>query len=143
MTQDRGWNRLSATLALLGAVGLAGCAGENLFTAQIATNQAGPKPTITSPADGSPVNLNSSLVVTFDIDAPDGAASFTALGRYVAQETSAYQSVSQALDATAVSSNATMAPVVGQVTGEVYVVVEISDIDGDTGRDSVRVTIGN
>ena len=143
MIQDRGWNRLCTTLALLGAVGLAGCAGENLFTAQIATNQNGPKPTITSPADGSPVVLNSSLVVTFDIDAPDGAASYTALGRYVGQELSAYESVSQALGATAVSASATMAPAIGQVTGEVYVVVEISDIDGDTGRDSVRVTIEN
>ena len=31
----------------------------------------------------------------------------------------------------------------GHETGGLHVVVEISDIDGDTGRDSVRVAIGN
>ena len=143
MNQDVRSTRLFATLALLGAVGLAGCEGANLFQSQIGTSDAGPAPPITSPADGETVGLNSSLGVGFDIDAPDGAASFTIVGRYVGQQTEAYVSVSDGLDATAASGFATMSPAAGQVAGEVYVVVEIADADGDTGRDSVKVTITN
>ncbi len=87
--------------------------------------------------------MNSSLGVGFDVDAPDGAASFTISGRYAGQETDAYQSVSDGLDATATSGFATMSPAAGQVAGDVYVVVEIADADGDTGRDSIRITISN
>ena len=143
MNQHARRPRLYATLALLGTVGLAGCEGANLFQATIVTVGDGPAPTITSPEDGSTVGLNSSLGVGFDIDAPEGAASYTVLGRYVGQETEAYQSVTQSLDATAVSAFATMSPADGQVIGDVYVVVELLDVVGDTGRDSVKVTITN
>ena len=143
MNQHTRRNRLYATFALLGVVGLAGCEGANLFSAQIGLTEDGPKPTITSPEDGSTVGLNSSLGVGFDIEAPDGAASYTVSGRYVGQETEAYQSVSNTLDATSVSAFATMSPAAGQIAGEVYVVVEILDLGGATGRDSVKVSITN
>lgn len=143
MNQDARSTRLFATLALLSVITLAGCEGANLFQAQVATSDSGPTPTITSPSDGESVGLNSSLGVGFDVDAPEGAASFTVLGRYAGETTEAYQSVSDALDASATSGFATMSPAAGQVAGEVYVVVQVTDVDGDTGRDSVRVTITN
>ncbi|MGB1658454.1 MAG: hypothetical protein ACPHO4_14035 [Longimicrobiales bacterium] len=143
MNQDARSTRLFAALALLGVIVLGGCEGANLFQAQIGTSDNGPTATITSLSDGETVGLNSSLGVGFDLDAPDGAASFTVLGRYTGAGDEAYVSVTDALDATATSGFATMSPAAGQVAGEVYVVVEIADVDGDTGRDSVRVTITN
>ncbi|MCH1571988.1 MAG: hypothetical protein L7S64_11645 [Longimicrobiales bacterium] len=143
MNHDARRLRLYATLALLGTVGLAGCEGGNLFQSAIASGEGGPTATITSPDDGSTVGLNSSLGVGFDIGAPEGAASYTVVGRYVGQDTEAYQSVTQSLTATSLSAFATMSPAAGQVSGDVYVVVELLDLAGETGRDSVRVTITN
>lgn len=142
MNQDRRTTRWAVVLGVLSLV-ISGCDGANLFQAQVGSSEAGPVPTITSPSDGQTVGLNSSLGVSFDVDAPAGAASFTVVGRYSGQETDAFQSVSDALDPNTTSGFATMSPAAGQVAGEVYVVVEIADADGETGRDSVRVTVSN
>ncbi|GEM_PF-3199838 len=135
--------RLYATIALLGTVGLAGCEGGNLFQAIVVSAEGGPAPTITSPDDGSTVGLNASLGVGFDIRATEGAASYRVLGRYAGQGAEAYGSVTQSLTANSLSAFATISPAPGQVIGDVYVVVELLDVTGDTGRDSVRVTITN
>lgn len=143
MNHDARRLRLYATLALVGTLSLAGCEGANLFQSTLASGEGGPSPTITSPDEGSTVGLNSSLGVGFDIEASEGAASFTVVGRYAGEDTEAYQSVTQSLSATSSSAFATMSPAAGQVIGDVYVVVELLDLAGDTGRDSVRVTITN
>lgn len=135
--------RLFAAIGILGATALSACAGENLFTLQVATGAGGPEVTITTPTDGSTVGLNSSLGVGFDVTAADGAASYSVAGRYVGQETAAYRSTSESVSGIEFSVFATLSPAAGQTTGEVYVVVEVLDAGGDSGKDSVKVTITN
>ena len=134
-----------ACLTLLGATALTACAGENLFQFEIGTTGGGAGLTITTPEDGATIGLNSSLGVGFDIADPAAAASYTITGRYVGGETDAYEPFDEVLEenlnVAAVFS--TLSPAAGQVVGDVYVVVVLTDNEGATGRDSVRISITN
>jgi hypothetical protein len=135
--------RAKQALLVAGALGVASCAGENLFSLPGTSTQGAPDVEITAPTEGFTLPLGDSIRVTAQVTAPVGGAAIVFRGTYpggtaaFAQETGDMNGV----QAATVDNFLQAAP--GQVTGSPFIVVEVTGLDGKVGVDSVRVTITN
>lgn len=134
--------RVRAPLAVMAAVGiLSACAGENLFSAA-GTGARGPDVEITEPTTGATAELGDSILVEATVTAQSGAAAVVYTGRYEVEEDAAYVQETTDLNGLvnlSLSNYLRAAP--GQRAGTAVVVVEVTDQAGDTGADTVTVTI--
>jgi hypothetical protein len=127
---------LGASVALLGA-----CAGENLFLGPGLTN-TGPDVTITAPTEGTEVPLGASLQVTAGASSRNGLVTATYKGIFADSGASAFVLASQDLGNRAnVSLNTTLNATVGAGLGEVLIIVDVTDLDGQIAADTVSITI--
>lgn len=135
--------RIKRSILVVGAATLAACAGENLFSLPGTTGGTSPDVEITAPAEGLTIALGDSILITATVNAPVGGADILYRGTYpdgtaaYAQETGNMNGVQAATLTNYLQAAA------GQVAGSPYVVVEVTGVDGEVGKDSVKVTITN
>ncbi len=132
-------------LVLLGSVALGACRGENLFS--LAGGLTGGQPTveITAPTSGATQVVGDSVLVLASIEAPAGVITIDFRATYVDSIGGpAYTSETQSGgNAISVAVTNRLRAVAGQREGEAYIVVEATDVAGQQGIDSVKVTINN
>lgn len=135
--------RTRAAMALAAGVAvLSACAGENLFTGLAAVAQGGPSVEITEPTTGATAELGDSILVEATVTAQGGAALVVYTGRYEVDEEAAYVQETRDLNGLVnLSLSNHLRAVPGQRAGTAVVVVEVTDLAGDTGADTVTVTI--
>lgn len=122
---------------------LAACAGENLFTGPLA-GASGPDVEITSPTSGQQFPVGNSVTVEATATSQSGAAVAEFEGVYEADGTAAFGTESQSLDGLVnVSLTQELLAVAGQIPGTVVIIVSVTDQQGETGADSVTVTLAN
>ena len=134
-----------AIAALLVAVALGACRGENLFSLAGTVSASAPSVEITSPTGGSTVVVGDSLLVLASIEATSGVATIDFRATYTDSIGGAAYNPETASGASAVRVSVTnrLTAVVGQREGDAYVVVTATDVGGQQGIDSVKVTISN
>ncbi|MDA0329077.1 MAG: hypothetical protein O2958_08730 [Gemmatimonadetes bacterium] len=127
----------------MSSVLFAGCAGENLFSLAASVGEVGPEVSINAPSEAFTLAIGDSILVTADVNAPAGTGSATFRGNYVTGGAPAFVAETQTLSGAAVANLSNyLRAADGQVTGSVYIVIEVTDLGGDVGKDSVKVTIG-
>lgn len=132
----------AALCALASILLLSACSGENLFSLAAGVGELGPTVQITTPSEGFTISLGDSIQVSAEVTAPDGAASAAYRGAYANSGTAAYTAETETLgDLTFVRLDNRLLAADGQVAGSVYIVVEVTDVLGAIGKDSVKVTI--
>ena len=129
--------------ALVGAVALGACRGENLFTLTGTVSASVPTVEITAPTNASTVILGDSVLILAGVEAPEGVVTIDFRATYVDSIGGpAYTPETQGGgNAIAVSVTNRLRPVLGQRAGEAYIVVQATDAAGQQGIDSVKVTI--
>lgn len=128
--------------ALVSSVVLAGCAGENLFSLAASVGEVGPEVSIKAPSEAFTLAIGDSILVTADVNAPAGTGSAAYRGNYVTGGTAAFVAETETLGGVAVASLSNyLRAAAGQVSGSVYIVLEVTDLAGDVGKDSAKVTI--
>lgn len=121
-----------------------GCAGENLFSLAGSVSDSGPAVAISVPSAGFTIALGDSVQVTANVSAPEGAASVSYSGVYSSGGGAAFTAETQTLaNETATTVTNYLAAAAGQTAGEAYLYVQVFDTSGESGIDSVRVTISN
>ena len=135
--------RVRAALVLLVGVGVLGaCAGENLFSLAATAGQTGPDVEITNPTSGATAIVGDSVRVQASVSAPNGAASVVYSGTYGADGDAAYVQETNDLNGLVnLSLSNRLRAVPGQRAGTAIVVVSVTDRAGETGADTVTVTI--
>ena len=127
--------------ALVAALAMTACAGENLFTA-VGVGDNEPEVEITEPAEGATVETGASLAVSATALAQVGGASVQYKGIYEDDLTAAYATQTAALNGlVSLSLNATVVPSPGQTEGSAKIIVTVTDQTGGVGADTVTVTI--
>ncbi|MEM7417457.1 MAG: hypothetical protein AAF389_18340 [Gemmatimonadota bacterium] len=135
--------RLQRGAALVaGALFLAACAGENLFSVTAAVGGTGPSVDITTPTANFSLAVGDSILIQATITATAGGSTVDYNGWYVDDGSAAYTGESDNLNSLpSVNVSNYLLPVTGQVAGDAYIVVTVTDNVGATGVDSVKVTI--
>ncbi len=137
--------RLAVCGVALAALSLAACRGDNLFS--LAATVAGNEPTvlITAPGGGNTIAKGDSILILAEVTAQAGLTAVDFRGEYADSiGGDAYIPERQSANgSTFLRVNNRLLAVDGQVTGEVYIVVEATDLAGAQGKDSVKVTILN
>lgn len=135
--------RVRAALALMAAVGiLSACAGENLFSAAGSLGEGGPSVEITQPTTGATAEIGDSILVQATVTAQSGAASAVYTGLYEVEEDAAYVQETADLNGLVnLSLSNYLRAAAGQRAGTAFVVVTVTDQAGETGADTVTVTI--
>lgn len=143
MTVCRKMIRPRAALCVLAStLGLSACSGENLFSLAAGVGELGPTVLITAPSEGFTISVGDSILILAEVNAPDGASSAAYGGVYVTSGDAAYTAETETLgDLAFVRLNNRLLAADGQVAGAVFIVVEVTDVLGAIGKDSVRVTI--
>ena len=128
----------AAAVAVLGA-----CTGENLFTFPGTSTEVGPKVTLTAPTSGFTIAVGDSILVVADVNAPTGGGQVEYRGTYASDNlTRAYVTEPANMNGINSASLVTyLQPEVGQTPGEVYITVQVADLAGVVGADSVLITI--
>jgi hypothetical protein len=129
--------RLAA--AMLVAAVASACAGENLFTGLV-TSEQGPTVTITSPAANASVSAGDSLNVQADIVGSRGISQVKFSGFFTGGTTAFTEQIVTLPN----PPDTTLARFLRQAaatTGNVNIIVEATDILGDKGSDTVAVVI--
>lgn len=135
--------RIRRSVALVaGALFLAACAGENLFSVTAAVGGTGPTIDITAPTANFALSVGDSILIQASVTAPAGGSTVDYNGWYVDDGSAAYTGESDNLNSLpSVTLSNYLLPVTGQVAGDAYIVVTVTDNVGATGVDSVKVTI--
>lgn len=142
-TANRGHRRILAA-TLLSVALLSGCAGENLFSLAASVGEVGPTVLITTPGEAFTITVGDSIQIVADINASGGAATAKYSGTYSDSDEAAYTGEEETLGGLTITTvNNFLKAVDPQAEGSVYIVVEVTDIGGATGVDSVKVTIAN
>jgi hypothetical protein len=144
MDQPDAWGRraITAIWVLVGSLVLSACAGENLFSLSAGVGTTGPAVGITAPGEGFTIALGDSVLVLADVTAPDRATLATYRGTHPDTGDDAYIGQTATLGSVPAANLRTYLKAADtQVVGAAYVVVEVTDALGQTGIDSVRVTI--
>lgn len=142
-TANRGHRGILAATLLSVAV-LSGCAGENLFSLAASVSDVGPQVLITTPGESFTIAIGDSVRIVADINASGGAASATYSGTYSDSDEAAYTGEQETLGGLTITTvNNFLKAVAGQTEGSVYIIVEVTDLAGATGADSVKITIAN
>jgi hypothetical protein len=128
---------------LLSAVALGACRGENLFTLTGVVSGTEPLITLTSPAPGFSTFPGDSVLVLAEVTAQEGINTIAYTGEYAdSVGGAAYAPETESGNgATFLRLNNYLNAVDGQVAGDVYVVVAVTDQAGQIVRDSVKVLI--
>ena len=131
--------------ALVGAVTLGACRGENLFSLAGTVTGNVPQVEITAPTGGSTVVLGDSVLVLASIEATEGVVTVDFRATYTDSIGGDAYIPETAGGGNAVSISVTnrLRAVVGQREGEAYIVVTATDVGGQQGTDSVKVSIAN
>jgi hypothetical protein len=142
MTRRR---RLHAAGVLLAVVALGACRGENLFSLTGSVSGTEPSVEITAPTGGSTAAVGDSVLVTANVEAQEGIVTIDFRATYVDSLGGAAYNAETASGGNAVSVNVSnrLTAVAGQRAGEAYIVVQATDVAGQQGVDSVKVTISN
>jgi hypothetical protein len=139
----RGIQARAAFAAMVGFAVVAGCTGENLFTGPTTSTDGsllGPTVEITAPAANAVVVLGDSVPVTAKITSDNGVNQVTFSGVF---GTGATAFVSQTVTLASVTDTtiSRFLQQSGTVTGAAKIIVQARDILGNTGADTVSVTI--
>lgn len=127
--------------ALVAALAVGACAGENLFSAA-GTGGTGPEVEITAPTEGAEVNTGESVSVTAAALAQNGASSVQYRGIYSSDQSTAYTSQTSQLNGlVSLSLSTSLVAAPGQEDGEALIIVTVTDQIGEVGADTVKVTI--
>lgn len=135
--------RIRAAMALAAGVAvLSACAGEHLLTGVSAVGERGPSVEITAPTTGATAEVGDSILVETTVTAQSGAAVVVYTGLYEVEEDAAYVQETADLNGLVnLSLSNYLRAVAGQRAGTAVVVVAVTDQAGDTGADTVTVTI--
>jgi hypothetical protein len=137
-----GRTRVRAAVVTASLLGIAACAGENLFTGTVTSGGDEPIVDITAPAEGSTLGAGSSVAITADVDAPNGLVTADYAGVFTADGATAFvpemQSFSRPPFATL---NVTLSAQPGGGVGEAAIVVRVTDGDGLSASDTVKITV--
>lgn len=127
---------------LAGALTLGACSGENLFSLTAGASASGPVVDLLAPGAAFSLAVGDSIQILADVTAPNGATVVVYRSNYAATDVTAYVAETESLGSVpAASLNNYLKPLPSQVAGQVYVVVEVTDALGQTGIDSVKVTV--
>ena len=137
--------RLAAGLAIAAALALGACRGENLFSLTGTVAGTEPQVLITAPGPGNTIATGDSILILAEVTGQEGLTTIDFRGEYADSiGGDAYVPERQSGGgANFVRVNNRLVAVTGQVAGEVYIVVEATDLAGAQGKDSVKVTILN
>jgi hypothetical protein len=120
---------------------LAGCAGENLFSA--AGSVAGSDPTveITAPQEAFSLALGASVQILAQVNAPNGLVSADYSGVY-ADGSAAFVAETETFAGPSFANlDNTIVPAISQTTGEVSIIVRVVDGLGEVKADTVKITV--
>lgn len=133
---------VAATL-LLGALTLAGCRGENLFSLTATVSAGEPQIAITAPGGGLTIAPGDSVLVLAEVTAQAGLNTIVLSGEYSDSiGGQAYIPATVTGSAlTFIRVNDYLQAVSGQVGGDVYVKVVATDAAGAIASDSVKIAI--
>lgn len=135
--------RSSALAVLAGAVILSACAGENLFQIAASVGGAGPTVEITAPGESLNIAGGAAVQVRAEVTAPNGLSGAAYSGIFVEGGEAAFVAETESFAGQpAVSLDNTLDPVAVQGTGDVWIIVEVTDTQGEAAADTVKVTIG-
>ena len=128
-------------LALL-TVGVAACDGQNLFSLAATAGSGPPTVVLTTPVEGFNIPVGDSIPIVAEVNSPVGGSAVIYRGTYTADGTPAYIEEPANMNGINVATLRTwLVPVAGQVPGTVSIAVEVSDLAGAIGADSVQVVI--
>ncbi|MBM4182777.1 MAG: hypothetical protein FJ207_00975 [Gemmatimonadetes bacterium] len=130
---------LRRAAALVAALALPGCAGENLFTGSATVDQ-GPQVEITAPATNTGVAAGDSVQVTANITGPRGLSQVTFTGAFTAGGT-AFTAQTVTLANPPDTTVSRFMKRSGATTGNATIIVEATDALGDKGADTVAVVL--
>ena len=133
--------RLRLAGALLVAVALPACTGDNLFTGLGAlSGLLGPEVEITAPQANLTLAVGASVQVTANVSSPDGVTNVSFKGVFTGGSV-AFTEIPFTLPAPQDTTvTRTLVPA-GASTGTVRIIVTASDALGETGADTVTVSI--
>ncbi|MEQ1856326.1 MAG: hypothetical protein ABL963_07645 [Longimicrobiales bacterium] len=127
-------------VALLAAVALPACAGENLFTGLVTSDQ-GPQVEINTPTAGAAVAANDSVLVTASITATRGISAVQFSGVLDAGGGAFINYVFTSAGTVSDTTLTTYMRRSGVTTGGAKIIVEATDALGDKGADTVAVVL--
>ncbi len=127
--------------AMLVAAVLPACTGDNLFTGLGASvGLLGPDVDITAPAANLTLAVGDSVQVTANVSSPDGVSSVKYKGLF-SDGAAAFTEITVTLPNPTDSIVSRFMRQTGTTTGNVRIIVEATDVGGDTGADTVTVII--
>lgn len=133
--------RVRLARAMLVAAVLPACTGDNLFTGLGASaGLLGPEVEITAPAANLTLAVGDSVQVTANVSSPDGVSSVKYKGLFSGGAV-ALTEINFTLPNPADSTVSRFMRQAGTTTGNVRIIVEATDVGGDTGADTVTVII--
>jgi hypothetical protein len=126
---------------MLVAAVLPACTGDNLFTGLGASvGLLGPEVNITAPAANFAMAVGDSVQVTANVSSPDGVSSVKFKGLF-SGGAAAFTEITFTLPNPQDSTVSRFMRQAGTTTGNVRIIVEATDVGGDTGADTVTVVI--
>ena len=136
-------SRRSRALPLLVAVVvLSGCAGENLFQNLVALGGASPTVSITAPNEGFTMAQGASVQITAETNTPNGLTIAEFKGVYVDTGTEAFVPQTQSFQNVPFASlSQVLAAAAVQTPGDVYIVVSVTDGQGEAAADTVKIIL--
>ena len=135
--------RAAAVTALLGAVALGACRGENLFTLAATVSGSEPQIILTAPGAGYSTFVGDSVLVLAEVTAQEGLSTVDFRGHYADSVAAPayFPESTPGNAATFLRVNNYLNAVDGQVAGDVYIVIEATDGAGQVARDSVKILL--
>lgn len=135
-------SRLRVGVAALAAAVLAACTGENLFSLAGTISQLiGPEVEITAPQSGFAMAVGDSVRVTVNVTSSDGVSELSYRGAFQGGGT-AFTEVVVTLPNPQDTTVSRYLKQSGTATGNASIIVQATDILGETGADTVSVVIG-
>jgi hypothetical protein len=130
--------------AVLAAVLVAACAGENLFTGPATGGGLlGPQVDITAPQPNISIAPGDSVNVTATLSSSSGITQVSFTGTLVAGGTAAFTPVVVALTPVNDTTMSRYMKRSGATAGAARIIVTASDVSGRTSADTISVTLGS
>ncbi len=131
--------------AVFAAATVAACAGENLFTGLGTGGRSllGPQVDITAPQPGITIALGDSVNVTANIVSSEGVTEVAWTGTLVAGGPAPFTPVVVPLSGVQDTTMSRFLKRSGTTGGAARIIVTAKDLDGDTGADTISVTLGS
>ncbi len=127
---------------LAAAVTLTACRGENLFDVPGTFGTGGPEVTITAPGEGSTLAPGASVRIRADVVAPGGLTTAAYSGLFTADRSAAFVAETEDFQSLTIAAlDNTLVATGGGGVGEVWIVVRVTDTQGQSKADTVTITI--